>query len=127
MSIYATLAHIGIRRFGDNSLVEILIQSVPPHIDYTGPDWSFLPPPVDPDGDVVRAVFFVEPGEEKGTSRNGQEYAKPLLVLTGQEYLTMPFAKLLNMLEEALDRRYGPRPLAMFLSPDGTKKIFPDH
>jgi hypothetical protein len=119
MSIYATFAHIGIKRFGDRNLVEIFVQGVPPHIEYTGPEWAFLPPPVDPDGALMRAVFFVELGEEKGTPRNGQEHAKPLLMLTGQEYEEALFADLVTRLESALDARYGRRPGAIIIDPDG--------
>lgn len=123
MSIYATLGEIGIRRFGDENMIEIRIQAVPPHIDYTGPAWDFLPPPVDPDGQTNRAVLFVERGTPKGTERCGQEYLRPLLTLTGHEYETIPFADLLNRLEEALDRKYGPCPSIIFYGPDGTKRI----
>jgi hypothetical protein len=122
MSIYATLSEIGIRRFGDKEFVGIAIQAVPPHIDYVGPQWDFLPPPVDPDGDVMRAVFFVEPGDEKGTERCGQEYVKPLLVLTGKEYQEIQFTDLIQRLEDALDTRYGKRPTAISLGPDGTEQ-----
>lgn len=122
MSIYATLAHIGVKRFGDKDFVEILIQGVPPHIDYSGPEWAFPPPPVDPDGEVMRAVFFVEPGDEKGTPRNGQEYVKPLLLLTEQEYQDAGFADLLDRVENALDARYGERPAAILFDPYGNER-----
>ena len=58
MSIYATLSEFGIKAFGDEQFVAILIQGVPPHIDDVGDAWDFLPPPVDPDGTVMRAVYF---------------------------------------------------------------------
>jgi hypothetical protein len=122
MSIYATLAEIGIKRFGDKEFVRILIQGVPPHIDYVGPTWEFLPPPVDPEGSVMRAVFVVEAGDDKGTPRCGQEYVKPLLILTGQEYDRICFAEMISRLEEALDAKYGKRPGAIYLGPDGTEK-----
>lgn len=122
MSIYATLAHFGIKRFGDRGMVEVFAQGVPPHIDYTGPAWEFLPPPVDPEGELMRAVFFVERGEEKGTPRCGQEYVKPLLMVTGQEYAEAKFADILQRLEEALDRRYGPRPAIIVLDPEGNER-----
>ena len=51
---------------------KILIQAVPAHIDHTGPSWEFLPPPVNPDGEQMRAVVFVERGDEKGTPRAGK-------------------------------------------------------
>ncbi len=122
MSIYATLRHFGIKRFGDREMVHILIQSVPPHIDYVGSEWDFLPPPVGTDGPTMRAAVFVEPGDEKGTERNGQEYVKPLLTLAGREYEQITFAKLMEMLEAALDRRYGPRPGVIVLTRDGDEK-----
>ena len=128
MSIYATLGEIGIRRFGDEAMVEIFIQAVPPHIDYTGPEWDFLPPPVDPEGSVNRAVVFVERDTPKGTDRCGQEYDKPLLTLTGSEYKQIGFADLMTRLEDALDRKYGQRPGAVFIRSDGTKmNIYPRH
>jgi hypothetical protein len=122
MSIYATLAHIGVKRFGDQGITEVLIQAVPAHIDYVGPAWSFLPPPIDPESEIPRAVCFVEPGEAKGTDRCGQEYVRPLLVITGTEYLAAGFADLISRLEEALDFRYGPRPNIIILDPDGTER-----
>jgi hypothetical protein len=122
MSIYATLAHIGIKRFGDKAFVDILVQGVPPHIDDVGPAWDFLPPPVDPDGTTMRAVFVVELGDEKGTPRCGQEYVKPLLVMTGKEYEEVRFADFIAKVEDALDVKYGRRPGAIFFGPDGTEK-----
>jgi hypothetical protein len=125
MSIYATIGDIGIRRFGDENMVEIRIQGVPSHIDYTGAAWDFLPPPVSAE-ENWRAVFLVEVGTPKGTPRCGQEYEKPLLVLTGREYETVGFAELLGRIEEALDRKYGQRPTAIVHGPDGAKKnIYP--
>ena len=122
MSIYATIAEIGVKRFGDKEFVDILVQGVPPHIDHVGVQWEFLPPPVDPDGTVMRAVFFVEAGDDKGTERCGQEYVKPLLMLTGQEYEEIRFVDLMARLEAALDKKYGRRPSAIFLRPDGTEE-----
>jgi hypothetical protein len=125
MSIYATKAEIGIKRFGDKEFIDILVQGVPPHIDYLGPQWDFLPPPVEPSGESMRAVFFVEAGDEKGTSRCGQEYVKPLLMLTGTEYDEIRFSDLMSRLEEAFDAKYQRRPQAIYLRPDGTeKKLF---
>jgi hypothetical protein len=124
MSIYATLATIGVQRFGDEKMIKLHIQGVPPHIDDVGEAWDFLPPPVDPEGNTMRAVFIVEPGEEKGTPRCGQEYVRPLLMLTGEEYEKIRFVDLLERIEEALDRRYGKRPVAIFLKPDGTEQKF---
>ena len=122
MSIYATLSEIGLKRFGDEQFVDIFVQGVPAHIDYVGPEWVFLPPPIDPESEQMRAVFFVERGDDKGTPRCGQEYVRPLLMLTGQEYEDIRFADLLARLDEALDRKYGNRPGLIFHRPDGTEK-----
>jgi hypothetical protein len=122
MSIYATIGEIGIRRFGDEAMIEIMIQAVPAHIDYAGSQWDFLPAPVDPNGQTNRAVFFVERGTTKGTERCGQEYVKPLLMLTGSEYQKIGFSELLDRLEEALDKKYGPRPAAVYFGPNGTHR-----
>ena len=122
MSIYATMEHIGIKRFGDKEFLDILVQGVPPHIDDVGPAWEFLPPPVDPEGTLMRAVFIVEAGEEKGTPRCGQEYVRPLLMLTGKEYAEIRFTDLMARLEEALDRRYGQRPAAIYFDSDGKER-----
>jgi hypothetical protein len=122
MSIYVTIGEIGIRRFGDETMIEIMIQAVPAHIDYAGPQWDFLPPTVDPNGETNRAVFLVERGTTKGTERCGQEYVKPLLMLTGAEYEKIGFSELLGRLEEALDRKYGPRPIAIYYGPKGARR-----
>jgi hypothetical protein len=42
----------------------------------------------------MRAVVFVTEETPKGTVRSGQEYEKPLLVLTGKEYATITFEDL---------------------------------
>lgn len=106
MSIYATIGQLGLKRFDSDNYVEIFIQAVPPHIVDVGPQWDFLPPPVDPDGHRYRAVFFIERGEPKGTARSHQEYLRPLLKLTGQEYHDIRFVELEMRLEDALDARY---------------------
>ena len=124
MSIYATLAEIGITRLGDKDFVHILIQGVPPQIDYVGPAWEFLPPPVDPHGSEMCAVFVVEAGDDKGTPRCGQEYVKPLLVLTGKEYDGIRFTELISRLEDAVDAKYGKRPCAIVIDPEGTEEKF---
>ena len=124
MSIYATLLEFGVKRFGDQNFVRIWAQAVPPHIDYVGPQWDFLPPPVDPEGPIMRAVYFVEDGDEKGTPRCGQEYVKPLLVLTGKEYAEIRFEDLMARLEEALEKKYGKGPTMIILGPDGKETKF---
>ena len=119
MSIYATVAEIAVRLFGDDEFHEIYVQAVPPHIVHDGPEWGFLPPPVDPDGPLYRAVVFVEETGEKGTDMCGQEYIDPLLVLTGAEYEAIRFIDLNRRLEEALEERYGPQPKIIMVDRDG--------
>ena len=144
MSIYATLWTLKFPGEGDDHTgcgwVEVIAQGVPSHIgvpdpdapgDATDPYASFLPPPVvvSPDDDSpMRAVVFVTKGTRKGTDRSGQEYIGPLLVLTGREYATMPFADLHAKICDAL-RGGRPRLVAesrgrdevvRFLFEDGT-------
>ena len=129
MSIYATLAEIAVRQFGDDDFTEIVIQGVPSHIDYTGPGWDFLPPPidVDPEGMAMRAVVIVKGSTPKGTPRCAQEYVDPLIILSGREWEQIRFIDLLERIEAALDeRRAEPRPNLIFYAPDGTKSHIRD-
>lgn len=95
--------------------IEVVAQAVPAHVgsptagcgyEDGDPFADFLPPPVETDehGDAPyhRAVVFVGDDDEKGTLRAGQEYARPLLILTGQEYTTITFETLLERLLEAI-------------------------
>jgi len=119
VSIYATLWHLQFPRHGDAYVgcewVEVLGQGVPAHIGTptTGygyesgdPYESFLPPALRiEDGaseNDLRAVVFVVSTSTKGTSRSGQEYESPLLVLTGTAYAAMPFQVLHDRLRTAL-------------------------
>lgn len=106
MSIYATYWSM---KFEDPDVpdewVEVMAQSVPPHIgsDECGdPFASFLPPPVPEDSKYARAVVFVAPWTVKGTERSGQEYRDPLLVITGQEYAEALFPDLLQRIWDAV-------------------------
>ena len=119
MSIYATMFTFGIARFGVDEMVELHAQSVPAHIDYTGPEWDFLPLPVDPEGETPRAVLIVEKGIKKGTARCGQEYTETLITLTGKEWEEIRFVDLMRRLEKNLEEKYGRGPDAIFQRPDG--------
>ena len=68
-----------------------------------------------------RAVVFVTDETKKGTNRSGQEYADPLLVLTGEEYAKMTFDELLTKLQEAI--RSGPRIVGEFLDGEGESHV----
>jgi hypothetical protein len=128
MSIYASLHEFSVRRFGDEHDTRLWVQGVPGHIDYTGPEWQWLPPPIeDLDGGKLRAVVVVEVGSAKGTERCGQEYVDPLLILSGQEWEQLSFDAVMRRIEQALDQRRGPRPIALVLAPDGTSRwVYPE-
>ena len=139
MSIYATLWKLQFPKEGDEHLncewIEVTAQAVPPHIgsptpgcgyEAGDPFGAFLPAPVptDPEGDAPfhRAVVFVTEYTLKGTPRSGQEYASPLLVLTGEEYARISFADLHRRICDALRGNRAPV-VAEILLPDGTHKI----
>ena len=71
------------------------------------PVFRLSPPAVevapDDDGTELRAVVFVPAGTAKGTARSGQEYVKPLLVLSGRGYAALSFGDL----HERLCRRFA--------------------
>jgi hypothetical protein len=103
MSIYATLWILQFPKFGDaysgSEWVNILGQGVPDHIGTPTPGYgyesgdpysSFLPPAVrvkeGEEGATLRAIVIVR----ESTEKIGQEYIAPLLVLSGEEYASMP-------------------------------------
>jgi hypothetical protein len=119
MSIYATLWRLKFPRYGDDftggEWVEVLAQGVPAHIGSPTPGCgyetgdpyaSFLPPavavPAEDEGLLLRAVVIVIAGTPKGTERSAQEYTKALLVLSGEEYSTLPFGELHERICNAL-------------------------
>ena len=142
MSIYATLWHLKFPRYGDDHTgcdwIEVIAQGVPAHIgtstsgranEENDPYAGFLPPVVtvrpDDDGQTMRAVVFVTEATPKGTARSPQEYVRPLLVLPGAEYATVPFRQLHDMLCNAL-RGHRPRLLAESWGPDGHGRLLFD-
>ena len=119
MSIYATLWVLKFPLEGDETpgcdWIAVRAQAVPAHIGTPTPGFGyekgdpyadFLPPPVVVDAAGAaphdRAVVFVTEHSIKGTARNPQEYANPLLVLTGEEYARTTFAELHCNLCDAL-------------------------
>ena len=139
MSIYATLWKLKFPKEGDEHLncewIEVTAQAVPPHIgsptpgnSYEGGDpyAAFLPPALETNADGEaphdRAVIFVTEYTIKGMERSGQEYASPLLVLTGEEYSRITFAELHRRICDALRGNRSPV-VAEVLLPDGTHKI----
>jgi hypothetical protein len=139
MSIYATLRSIQVQDpaapLTNPRWVTVTAQAVPPHVGSRTPGCgyedgdpyaAFLPPPVEADeaghAEHNRAVVFVTDETKKGTERSGQEYANPLLVLSGEEYAKVSFEELLHRLEEAI--RSGPRVVAEFLDSEGQSHVF---
>jgi hypothetical protein len=139
MSIYATLWSIQVQDpaapLTNPRWVTVTAQAVPPHIGSPTPGCGyedgdpyadFLPSPIETDemgqAEYNRAVVFVTEDTTKGTERSGQEYANPLLVMTGEEYAKLSFDELLHRLEEAI--RSGPRVVAEFLDSEGKSHVF---
>ena len=139
MSIYATLWHLQFPRHGDSyagcECVGVLAQGVPAHIGTPTPGYgyqsgdpygAFLPPALRIESgtseDDLRAVVFVECTSKKGTTRSGQEYESPLLVVTGAEYAAMGFQVLHDRLCTAL-RGTNPRLVLEVFGP-GSAAVF---
>ena len=139
MSIYATLWKLKFPKEGDEhsdcEWIEVTAQAVPPHVgsptpgngyENGDPYAAFLPRALETDADGLakfnRAVVFVTEYTIKGTERSGQEYACPLLVLTGDEYSRITFEELHQRICDALRGNRSPVVAEVFL-PDGTRKI----
>jgi hypothetical protein len=139
MSIYATLWKLKFPKEEDVHLdcewIEVSAQAVPPHIGSPTPGngyekddsfAAFLPPALETNSDGEsphdRAVVFVTEYTIKGTERSGQEYASPLLVLTGEEYSRITFDELHRRICDALRGNRSPVVAEVFL-PDGKHKI----
>jgi hypothetical protein len=142
MSIYATLWKLRFPKEGDAhhgcDWIEVTAQAVPAHIGSPTPGCgyetgdpyaAFLPPALltDADGDAAhdRAVVFVTEYTGKGTARSPQEYASPLLLLTGADYARLPFAELHRLICDALRANRVPVVAEVFL-PDGTQRVIRD-
>ena len=135
MSIYVTLWSLKFPRFGDEYVgcewIRITAQGVPPHVgtptkgfgyEDGDPYAEYLPPAVevnaDGDSEFMRAIVIVSEETPKGTARSPQEYGKPLLVLSGREYISISFIELHTRICDAL-RGKGPRVVAQSLTADG--------
>jgi hypothetical protein len=115
--------------------IVIIAQGVPAHVgalspgaaaEDTEPYASFL---LAEDGgggndeEPLRAVTFVTEGTPKGTARSAQEYAAPLLVMSGREYATLTFAALHAKVCAAL-RGHRSRLVAGSWGPDRRVRMF---
>jgi hypothetical protein len=135
VSIYATYWILKFPRYGDVhsgcDWIEVIGQGVPAHIGTPTPGHgyesgdpyaSFLPPAVpvadEDDGTALRAMVIVR----EGTEKVGQEYVNPLLVLSGQEYATIPFQELHERICDAL-RSGRPRLVAEWLGGAGRGRL----
>ena len=140
MSIYSTQWRLKFPRYGRDytgcDWIDVFAQGVPAHIgsptpgngyENGDPYSDFLPPLVevspDYDGLLLRAVVFVTDETEKGTFRCGQEFIRPLLVLSGAEYKAMSFSDLHERLCDAL-RGSRPRLVGEFLRPGEKPRLF---
>jgi hypothetical protein len=114
--VYAEGLRVGVPGDADRAVreawVRVWVQAVPAHIDHAGPGWDeWLPPPTPAEVGgadreeqrTPRAVFFVTDWTPKGTERNGQEYVRPLLVLTGEEYVRTMWPDLMERLTDAVE------------------------
>lgn len=95
MSIYATVATLRV----DGHMV--YVQAVPGHIDYVGPEWEFLGPPVGED--EFRTVFVVDELARKIRQR----YEYWLMQLSWHEYTAMSRAELRKRVRQAM-RKHEP-------------------
>jgi len=142
MSIYATLWCLKFPRYGQDHIgcewIEIVAQGVPAHIGSAvldsgyadgDPYADFLPPAItvrpDDEERAMRAVVIVKAGTPKGTTRSGQEYVNTLLILTGQQYATIPFQTLYERICDVL-RREGPQCRRAKFLPDGKVQLLFD-
>jgi hypothetical protein len=138
MSIYATQWILQFPRYGDVHTgcewVRVIGQGVPGHVgtptfgygyESGDPYASFLPPALAIDGDedeaLLRAVVVVRAQTEKV----GQEYIAPLLVLSGDEYSSMPFQELQDRICSAL-RGNRPAVVAEMIDDTGSTLVFDD-
>ena len=62
-------------------------------------------------------IVIVTEETQKGTARSPQEYANPLVILSGREYASISFVELHTRICDAL-RRTGPRVVAQSFTAD---------
>ena len=112
MSIYATLGSIRIEPPDQDwqsieEWPEVYFQGVPGHIGHPpyyphgDPYRDFLPQAAENEG-ALRTVVVVPNGQAE---KDVQQYVRPLLVLTGDEWRTTPFPELLERIERAVNER----------------------
>jgi hypothetical protein len=139
MSIYATLWWLKFPRYGDEYVgcewIRVSAQGVPAHIgtptrgfgyEDGDPYAEFLPPAVEVnaegDSEFMRAVVIVTEETHKGTARSPQEYANPLVILSGPEYASISFVELHTRVCDAL-RGTGPEVVAQSFTADDEMQL----
>jgi hypothetical protein len=139
MSIYATLWWLKFPRYGDEYIgcewIRVSAQGVPAHIgtptrgfsyEDGDPYAEFLPPAVEVnaegDSEFMRAVVIVTEETQKGTARSPQEYANPLVILSGREYASISFVELHTRISDTL-RGTGPRVVAQSFTADDEMQL----
>jgi len=74
------------------------------------------------DSEFMRAVVIVTEETHKGTARSPQEYANPLVILSGPEYASISFVELHTRVCGAL-RGTGPEPVAQSFTGDDEMQL----
>jgi hypothetical protein len=70
----------------------------------------------------MRAVVIVTEETQKGTARSPQEYANPLVILSGREYASISFVELHTRISDTL-RGTGPRVVAQSFTADDEMQL----
>lgn len=87
---------------------------------------DFLPPAVEVnaegDSEFMRAVVIVTEETQKGTARSPQEYANPLVILSGRKYASISFVELHTRVCGAL-RGTGPEVVAQSFTADDEMQL----
>ena len=139
MSIYATLWWLKFPRYGDEYIgcewIRVSAQGVPAHVgtptqgfgyEDGDPYADFLLPAVEVnaegDSEFMRAVVIVTEETRKGTARSPQEYANPLVILSGPEYASISFVELHTRVCGAL-RGTGPEVVAQSFTADDEMQL----
>jgi len=94
VSIYATLEKHSVDG------VQIYVQGVPAHIDWTGSEWDFLGP-VEPDENWLRTIFVID----EFTGKTGQRYDYWLFQMTPNEYVNSSWRELRPRVKQAMKER----------------------
>ena len=123
------------RRVHRGEWIRVSAHGVPAHVGTPTPGFGykhgdpyadFLPPAVDVnaegDSEFMRAVVIVTEETRKGTACSPQEYANPLVILSGREYGSISFVDLHTHICDAL-RKTGPWVVAQSFTADDEMQL----